>query len=222
MHLWKLTRRVDGSGGSMPLEVFLNDMRYINPRFTYLLTYLHVVFFWSRVRCWVRNLSNIDDRVRNISRQTLNLTQTLTLTLTRTLTLILTLTPTVTIYIHIHKHGHLGLTGCRNSVWRCYPWSPSSAWRQRKSVVRLLLQVVSVDPSTSSHVLTTYHALAQPSRCFYPLDAYVVSAQSDRSSDGIKTLSQFNSQERKFISSTSFIHQEFWLCWPSGQYLSAR
>ena len=23
-----------------PLEVFLNDMRYINPRFTYLLTYL--------------------------------------------------------------------------------------------------------------------------------------------------------------------------------------
>jgi len=24
----------------LPLEVFLNDMRYINPRFTYLLTYL--------------------------------------------------------------------------------------------------------------------------------------------------------------------------------------
>jgi len=40
------------------------------------------------------NLSNIDDRVRNISWQTLNLTQTLTLTLilTLVLTLILTLT----------------------------------------------------------------------------------------------------------------------------------
>jgi len=38
------------------------------------------------------NLSNIDDRVRNISWQTLNLTQTLTLTLTLILTLILTLT----------------------------------------------------------------------------------------------------------------------------------
>ena len=35
----------------------------------------------------------------------------------QTLTLILTLTPTLTIYIHIHIHGHLGLTGCRNSVW---------------------------------------------------------------------------------------------------------
>ena len=33
------------------------------------------------------NLSNIDDRVRNISWQTLNLTQTLTLTLILTLTL---------------------------------------------------------------------------------------------------------------------------------------
>jgi len=69
---------------------------------------------------YFRNLSNIDDRVRNISWQTLNLTQTLTLTLTQTLTLILTLiltlTPTLTIYIHIHIHGHLGLTGCRNSV----------------------------------------------------------------------------------------------------------
>jgi len=54
---------------------------------------------------YFRNLSNIDDRVRNISWQTLNLTQTLTLTLTQTLTLILTLTPTLTptltIYIHI-------------------------------------------------------------------------------------------------------------------------
>jgi len=27
------------------LEVFLNDMRYINPRFTYLLTYLHTHLF---------------------------------------------------------------------------------------------------------------------------------------------------------------------------------
>jgi len=45
---------------------------------------------------YFRNLSNIDDRVRNISWQTL--------------------TPTLTIYIHIHIHGHLGLTGCRNSV----------------------------------------------------------------------------------------------------------
>jgi len=67
---------------------------------------------------YFRNLSNIDDRVRNISWQTLNLTQTLTLILTLTLTLILTLTPTLTIYIHIHIHGHLGLTGCRNSVWQ--------------------------------------------------------------------------------------------------------
>jgi len=71
----------------------------------------------SKVR-YFRNLSNIDDRVRNISWQTLNLTQTLTLTLTQTLTLILTLTPTLTIYIHIHIHGHLGLTACRNSVWQ--------------------------------------------------------------------------------------------------------
>ena len=47
-----------------------------------------------RVR-YFRNLSNIDDRVRNISWQTLNLTQTLILTLT------------LTIYIHIHIHGHL-------------------------------------------------------------------------------------------------------------------
>jgi len=54
---------------------------------------------------YFRNLLNIDDRVQNISWQTLNLTQTLTLTLTQTLTLILTLT----IYIHIHIHGHLGL-----------------------------------------------------------------------------------------------------------------
>jgi len=71
---------------------------------------------------YFRNLSNIDDCVRNISWQTLNLTQTLTLTLTQTLTLtliltlILTLTPTLAIYIDIHIHGHLGLTGCRNSV----------------------------------------------------------------------------------------------------------
>ena len=43
---------------------------------------------------YFRNLSNIDDRVRNISWQTLNRTQTLTLTL------ILTLTLTLTIYIH--------------------------------------------------------------------------------------------------------------------------
>jgi len=42
------------------------------------------------------NLSNIDDRVRNISWQTLNLTQTLTLSL------ILTLTLTLTIYIHTY------------------------------------------------------------------------------------------------------------------------
>ena len=59
---------------------------------------------------YFRNLSNIDDCVRNISWQTLNLTQTLTLTL------ILTLTPTLAIYIDILIHGHLGLTGCRNSV----------------------------------------------------------------------------------------------------------
>jgi len=39
------------------------------------------------------NLSNIDDRVRNISWQTLNLTQTLTLTLILTLILTLTLNP---------------------------------------------------------------------------------------------------------------------------------
>jgi len=51
----------------------------------------------SKLVRYFRNLSNIDDRVRNISWQTLNLTQTLTLTLTLTLT----------IYIHIHIHGHL-------------------------------------------------------------------------------------------------------------------
>jgi len=39
------------------------------------------------------NLSNIDDRVRNISWQTLNLTQTLTLTLILTLILTLTINP---------------------------------------------------------------------------------------------------------------------------------
>ena len=32
------------------LEVFLNDMRYINPRFTYLLTYLSVAGVSSRLR----------------------------------------------------------------------------------------------------------------------------------------------------------------------------
>ena len=50
---------------------------------------------------WVRyfgNLSNIDDRVRNISWQTINLTQTLTLTLI--LTLILTLTLTICIHTY--------------------------------------------------------------------------------------------------------------------------
>ena len=72
---------------------------------------------------YFRNLSNIDDRVRNISWQTLNLTQTLTLILT----LILTLTLNLTIYIHIHIHGHLGLTGCRNSVWSLTLFGPTLA-----------------------------------------------------------------------------------------------
>jgi len=45
-----------------------------------------------RVR-YFGNLPNIDDRVRNISWQTLNLTQTLTLTLILTLILTLTLNP---------------------------------------------------------------------------------------------------------------------------------
>ena len=82
----------------------------------------HLRFITRPVVRYFRNLSNIDDRVRTISWQTLNLTRTLTLTLTQTLTLILTLlltlTPTLAIYIHIHIHGHLGLTGCRNSVGR--------------------------------------------------------------------------------------------------------
>ena len=46
------------------------------------------------------NLSDIGDRVRNISWQTL------------------TVTVTLTIYIHIHIQGRLGLTGCRNSERR--------------------------------------------------------------------------------------------------------
>ena len=71
---------------------------------------------------YFRNLSNIDDRVRNTSWQTLNLTQTLTLTL------ILTLTPTLTIYILIHIHGHLGLTGCRNSVWSAGAYRLAAWW----------------------------------------------------------------------------------------------
>ena len=48
-------------------------------------TSLHPCIVKRKARIWVRyfgNLSNIDDRIRNISWQTLNLTQTVTLTLT--------------------------------------------------------------------------------------------------------------------------------------------
>jgi len=72
---------------------------------------------------YFRNLSNIDDRVRNISWQTLNLTETL----------ILTLTPTLTIYIHIHIHGHLGLTSCRNSVWIVIAVQRGYRYRSRRA-----------------------------------------------------------------------------------------
>ena len=48
---------------------------------------------WVRYFC---NLSNIGDRVRNISWQTLSITVTLTLTVTLTVTIILTLTLTYT------------------------------------------------------------------------------------------------------------------------------
>ena len=67
--------------------------------FTFLVHRLQNDLYCVEVR-YFHNLSNIDDRVRNISWQTLNLTLTVILTLT----------------IYIHIHGHLGLTGCRNSV----------------------------------------------------------------------------------------------------------
>ena len=73
-----------------------------------------VCMFYNITLCRYRvryfgNLSNIDDRVRNISWQTLNLTQTLTLTIILTLTLILTLILTLTLTLnpnpdHIHTY----------------------------------------------------------------------------------------------------------------------
>ena len=72
----------------------------------------HLSFLYDAIECaaslmvrYFGNLSDIDDRVRNISWQTLNLTQNLTLTLILTLTVILTLILTLTLNPnHIHTY----------------------------------------------------------------------------------------------------------------------
>jgi len=81
-----------------PILIFFCRNSGRNRWFTYL-TKVGARWAWRQWVRYFRNLSNIDDRVRNISWQTLNLTQTLTL--------ILILTLTLTIYIHIHIHGYL-------------------------------------------------------------------------------------------------------------------
>ena len=61
---------------------------------------------------YFRNLSNIDDRVRDISWQTLNLTQTLTLTLILTLTL----NPNRIIHTYIYTAIYVRRVAEKNSV----------------------------------------------------------------------------------------------------------
>jgi len=95
-----LFKRFKSLGHSVAFAAIFGNIFPARPQKRLLVNFRCKLELTPRVR-YFRNLSNIDDRVRNISWQTLNLTQTLTLTL------ILTLTLTLTIYIHIHIHGHL-------------------------------------------------------------------------------------------------------------------